>query len=69
MPMVLQAFRYGDRDLFQAHPDLDQAVIWVHFHAKEAKYNRTEKWGIFSDYQIGLAANPNGKEIAKRISR
>lgn len=54
MPMVLQAFRYGDQSLFNAHPDLDQANIWVHFHAKQDRYNRTENWGKFSDYHVGL---------------
>lgn len=53
MPMVLQAFRYGDGNLFLAHPDLDLAKIWVHFHARQDRYNRTENWGTFSDYRMG----------------
>ena len=44
IPMVLQAFRYGDRDLFSAHPELDHAQIFVHFHSTQSKYNRTEDW-------------------------
>lgn len=52
LPMVLQAFRFGDRFHFESHPDLDQATVWVHFHADQDRYNRTEDWGQFSEYRI-----------------
>jgi hypothetical protein len=52
LPMVLQAFRYGDQPLFETHPDLDQAPVQVHFHAREAKYNRIEDWGTLAHYVI-----------------
>ena len=64
MPMVLQAFRYGDHGLFDTHPDLDQANIWVHFHAMQDRYNRTENWGKFSDYHIGSKEEASGEEAA-----
>ena len=51
MPMVLQAFRYGDQSLFASHPELDNAPIYVHFHATQDQYNRTEDWGIFREYR------------------
>lgn len=54
LPMVLQAFRYGDRFLFDSHPDLDRVTIWVHFHATQERYNRTEDWGEFGEYRIGV---------------
>jgi hypothetical protein len=50
MPLVLEAFRFGDRRFFAANPDLDQATIFVHFHAKEPRYNHVEKWGSPADY-------------------
>ncbi len=45
MPMVLEAFRYGDRDLYSGHPALDEARIEVHFSAKQAQFNKVESWG------------------------
>lgn len=58
MPLVLQAFRYGDRSLFDAHPELDNAQIFVHFHSSKAKYNRTEEWGTFQQLRLNLADPP-----------
>jgi hypothetical protein len=49
LPLVLEAFRYGDRALFAAHPELDHAPIRVRFHAR---YRRVERWGTPADYQI-----------------
>ncbi|MEA3377107.1 MAG: staygreen family protein [Chloroflexota bacterium] len=50
MPLVLEAFRFGDRSLFEAHPRLDDAPILVHFHARQPRHNRVEKWGTPADY-------------------
>jgi hypothetical protein len=50
LPLVLEAFRFGDRELFQAHPELDEARILVHFHATQPSYNQVEPWGAPSDY-------------------
>jgi len=33
LPLVLETFRYGDRFLFESHPRLDDAPIWVHFES------------------------------------
>jgi hypothetical protein len=52
MPMVLESFRYGDKALFEAHPELDRTTIWVHFHATQKRYDRTEDWGKPGDYRI-----------------
>jgi hypothetical protein len=52
LPLVLEAFRFGDRRLFQAHPELDHTPIWIHFQAREARYNRVEQWGRPADYAI-----------------
>ena len=51
MPLVLEAFRYGDRGLWEANPHLDLAPIIVNFIAKQARYNQSEPWGLFEDYR------------------
>jgi hypothetical protein len=51
LPLVLEAFRYGDRELFQAHPALDEAPILIHFHAHQRRYNQVERWGVPADYR------------------
>jgi hypothetical protein len=51
MPLVLEAFRYGDRDLVKKQPELEQALIKVHFHASTPKHDRIETWGTLGDYR------------------
>ena len=51
LPMVLEAFWYGDKKLLDAFPHLAKATIIVHFHAREKKLNRSEAWGVFGDYR------------------
>jgi hypothetical protein len=51
LPLVLEAFRYGDRALFEAHAECDQAPIEVHFHSHRRRYRRTERWGTPADYR------------------
>jgi hypothetical protein len=51
LPLVLEALRYGDSGLFIAHPELDQAPIWVHFRARQHRYQRAEPWGTPADYR------------------
>jgi hypothetical protein len=60
LPLVLEAFRFGDRRLFEAQPELDRAPIRVHFHATQSRYNRIESWGVPADY----TALPNSSRIA-----
>lgn len=50
LPLVLEAFRFGDRQLFEIEPGLDGSPISVHFHATQPRYNRTESWGVPADY-------------------
>ena len=52
LPLVLEAFRHGDRKLFAAHPELDHAPIEVHFHSRRRRYRRTERWGTPADYRL-----------------
>jgi hypothetical protein len=51
LPLVLEALRYGDRGLYKAHPELEQAPIAVHFHARQARLDRVEDWGVPADYR------------------
>ena len=51
MPLVLEAIRYGDRDLFREHPDLDNSSVIVHFRSSKEKYNKIEEWGVLGQYR------------------
>jgi hypothetical protein len=51
MPLVLEAFRYGDRELFEEHPGLDEARISVRCHSRNRRFDLTEDWGRFRDYR------------------
>jgi hypothetical protein len=51
LPVVLEAIRYGDSSFFVAHPQLDNAPIWVHFESTVPQYNVTEQWGVPADYR------------------
>ena len=55
LPLVLECFRQGDGGLFEAHPELDQAPIMVHFRSKRRRYRRVEQWGTPADYRPGSA--------------
>jgi hypothetical protein len=52
LPLVLEAFRYGDRKLFETHPALDGAPIRVHFRSNWRRYRRVEHWGVPADYRL-----------------
>ncbi len=52
LPLVLEAFRHGDQGLFEAHPELDDTLIRVHFRSSRRRYRRTERWGTPADYQL-----------------
>ena len=57
LQLVLEAFRFGDRRLFEAHPELDQSPIWVHFHATQRRYDQIQPWGTLADYKLLSAAH------------
>jgi hypothetical protein len=62
LPQVLQAFHYGDADLYRMHPELDHSPVRVHFRARQVKYHRVEAWGIMGDY--GMVALPTKEIVA-----
>jgi hypothetical protein len=51
MRMVIEALRYGDRELFHAHPEINEALVKVHFISSRAKYNSIEDWGLIQVYE------------------
>jgi len=51
LPLALEAVRWGDRTFFIAHPELDNAPIWIHFDSTNPEYNRFEYWGTPNDYR------------------
>jgi hypothetical protein len=59
LPLVLQAFRHGDRALYRAQPALDTAPIRVHFRARQRRYNRVERWGTPADYRLPTSQRRN----------
>ena len=50
LPLALEAIRFGDRPLIGAHPEMDEAVVRVRFHATQARYDVKEDWGRLKDY-------------------
>jgi hypothetical protein len=52
LPMVLEAFRYGDQQLIDTYPQLAGAPVIIHFHAREKKLSKMEHWGRLNDYQL-----------------
>ena len=51
LPLVLEAIRYGDRGIFQIYPELDQAIIQVHFQSQNPKHSNIEQWGALYNYK------------------
>jgi hypothetical protein len=52
LQQVLEAFRYGDRELYRSFPELESAPIEVYFNSSNSKYDRSEEWGSPRDYRI-----------------
>lgn len=52
LPLVLEAFRWGDGRLYAAFPALGRAPVWVHFRSANPRYNTIERWGMMADYRI-----------------
>ena len=52
LPLVLEAFRHGDRGLYEVIPELDEALIRVHFRSGRRRFRRIERWGTPADYRL-----------------
>ena len=51
MPLVLEAIRYGDGELFYSYPRLDQAEVVVHFKKSKTENCEPEVWGPLRNYK------------------
>lgn len=51
LPLALEAIRYGDREFFNNHPELDYAPILINFNSVYPYFNRVEYWGTPSNYR------------------
>ena len=51
LPLVLEAIRYGDRDLFDENTVLDRIPVTVYFQSRNSRYNQVENWGVIGDYK------------------
>jgi hypothetical protein len=52
LPLVLEALRYGDRELFNKDTKLDQAEILVHLRKPKTRDCKIESWGHIGDYKL-----------------
>jgi len=66
LPMVLEAFRHGDRALLEKHPELETALVWVYFHSNVREFKRVECWGSLTDACQG-APSKLDKELDKEF--
>ncbi|GLJ45353.1 hypothetical protein SUGI_0954620 [Cryptomeria japonica] len=53
LPVVLEAFRHGDKALFEKHPELEDALVWVYFHSNVKQFKRLECWGSLAQASKG----------------
>lgn len=57
LPLALEAIRFGDREFFETHPELNYVPIIVFFQSKNPKYQSMENWGNFNNYDLTKAPN------------
>lgn len=51
MPLVLQALLEGDKQLYENKGELRNAKIYVHYAARQKRFQITEEWGRIREYQ------------------
>lgn len=51
LPLALKAIRYGDRDFFRVHRELDYVPIWIYFNSANPQYNKFEYWGVPANFR------------------
>jgi len=49
--LVLESLRYGDAVLFEKVSEVESMCVIVHFRSNKSLYNKSENWGIISDYE------------------
>jgi len=51
LPLVLEAIRFGDKNLFEKIPNLDDTPVLIHFQSTDNQFNKVENWGTMADYR------------------
>jgi hypothetical protein len=51
LPLVLEAIRFGDRNLFEKIPSLDNTPVFIHFQSTDNRFSKVENWGTMADYR------------------
>jgi hypothetical protein len=51
LPLVLEAMRFGDRNLFEKIPNLDNTPALIHFQSTNNRFNKVENWGTMAYYR------------------
>lgn len=51
LPLVLEAIRYGDCVLFKNNPNLDNAMVQIHFKSTDSWFNKIENWNTMVEYR------------------
>ncbi len=51
LPLVLEAIRFGDRNLFEKIPNLDNTPVLINFQSTANRFNKVENWGTMADYR------------------
>ena len=50
LPLALEAFRFGDRRLFEQYPFLDYSDIYIHYSSMYPELSGFEHWGMPRNY-------------------
>ncbi|KAH7692658.1 Staygreen protein [Dioscorea alata] len=59
LPVVLKAFVHGDESLFSTYPELEHALVWIHFHSNIPEFDRVECWGTLREAATAGRVEPN----------
>jgi len=51
LPLVLEAIRFGDKNLIEKIPTIDNSKVFVHFQSTDNRFNKVEEWGFIADYK------------------
>jgi hypothetical protein len=51
LPLALEAIIYGDRYVFEAHPQLNNSPIFIQFNSIYPQFNRMEHWKTIYNYK------------------
>ena len=51
LPLVLEAIRFGDRNLFERIPRLDSTPVLIHFQSTDKRFDKVKNWSTMADYR------------------